>query len=245
MAQGARALIGTFLDALLPPQCVSCRELVMTPGQLCAACWRDVTFLSEPSCFCCGLPFEYEIERGARCGACVRRPPPYGRARSVFVYDDASRNLVLAMKWGDRLEAAPSFGRWMARAGKELLADADVIAAVPLHWTRLFRRRFNQSALLAQEIGRASGVPVLVDALARRRATPSQGGFSRRARLENVRGAFEVRKSRLDAVENRTILLIDDVLTTGATVASCAQALLKAGAASVDVLTLARVVYSE
>jgi ComF family protein len=159
----------------------------------------------------------------------------------VFVYDDASRGLILDFKHGDRVWASPAFGGWLARAGDELLADADLVAPVPLHRRRLFARRYNQSALLAQALARRCALPVAPDLLVRRRATPSQGRLSPTARRRNVRGAFALRLGYAEAIAGRRVLLIDDVLTTGATVRECARVLLRAGAGAVDVLTLARV----
>jgi ComF family protein len=158
-------------------------------------------------------------------------------------YDEASRRLVLAFKHGDRLHLAPAFGRWMRRAGAELLAEADVLVPVPLHWTRLLARRYNQAAVLAHAIHAANGPPVGADWLVRRRRTPSQGKRGAQARERNVKGAFAVKPGR--AVEGRRILLIDDVFTTGATVGECARVLRRAGARHVDVLTLARTVRHE
>jgi ComF family protein len=160
----------------------------------------------------------------------------------VLRYDDASRDLVLAFKHADRTDGAPAYGAWLARAGADLVADADAIAPVPLHWTRLFSRRYNQAALLALALGTHAGLPVVPDLLIRRRRTPSQGRMSATGRARNVAGAFSLNARRLAFLEGRRILLIDDVLTTGATVESCARVLLRGGAAAVDVLTLARVV---
>lgn len=196
----------------------------------------------------CGFPFEHdgesgvEGERAALCGACARRQPAYDRARAVLVYDDASRHLVLAFKHGDRTDAARAFSAWMGRAGRELLADAELVAPVPLHRWRLLRRRFNQAALLGRRIAADAGLPFVADLLARRRNTPSQGRLSVSARRRNVSGAFAVRPARQAAVAGRRVLLVDDVLTTGATVEAAARALRRAGAAAVDVLTLCRVV---
>lgn len=248
------------LDALLPPQCLSCAELVSEPGALCASCWAGLRFIAAPHCRICGWPFETDPhdhnslagEASADappadliCGACLREPPSFDRARAVLAYDDASRGLILGFKHADRTHAAPAFARWMARAGAELLITADVIAPVPLHWSRLVARRYNQAALLANGIAQLSGKRSVPDLLIRRRRTPSQGRLSRSERLRNVAGAFAARPSRLSDVRGRRIVLVDDVLTTGATVGACAAALRRAGAASVDVLSLARVIRPE
>jgi len=235
-------LAAAVLDALLPPQCLGCGALVGGGGVLCPSCWETVTFLSPPQCEACGLSFEYDPGKGALCGACVREKPIYDRARAAIIYNDASRRLVLSFKHGDRTDAAPAFGAWLARAGRDVLADAGLMAPVPLHWSRLFTRRYNQSALLTQALGRVSEVPVSLDLLIRRRRTPSQGRLSPSARRRNVRGAFAVRKSKIPLIEGKRVLLVDDVLTTGATASACARALLSGGAAAVDVLTLSRVV---
>ncbi len=233
-----------MLDALLPPQCLSCGAIVEGPGLLCPTCWDGMVFLSPPYCGACGLPFEYDPGEGVLCGACCRQRPVYQRARAVMAYDAHSRRLVLAFKHGDRTDAAPAFGRWLMRAGSDLIADADLVAPVPLHWTRLFTRRFNQAALLAQALRRHGGPPVALDLLIRRRRTPSQGGLGPAPRRRNVRGAFALRSSLAREIKGKRVLLIDDVLTTGATVSACARTLLKSGAGAVDVLTLARVIRS-
>ncbi len=240
------ASLGRFatrtLDVLLPPQCLRCGALVDAPGVLCPSCWERIVFLGPPQCDACGLPFEYDVGEGALCGACTRKRPQFHRARAAMVYDDASRRLVLAFKHGDRTDTAPAFGRWLVRAGSDLIADADVVAPVPLHWTRLFARRYNQAALLGYAVGRLAGVPVVPDLLVRRRRTASQGRLSPSARYRNLRGAFAAARSRVAVIKGRRVLLVDDVLTTGATAAACARTLLRAGARAVDVLTLARVV---
>lgn len=237
LRQGGRWL----LDAVLPPLCLACGQPVAEQGGLCAACWSRLHFLGPPLCDACGRPFE--VDPGGStplCAACLTRPPVWGRARAVFRYDEASRGLILRFKHADRLEGTPAFGRWMARAAQPLLAGCDVVAAVPLHRRRLWSRRYNQSALLAQVLAAETGLPAHPDLLRRHRATRPQASLGRDERAQNVRGAFCLAPGA--DVAGRSVLLVDDVLTTGATVGECVGVLLRAGAARVDVATLARVV---
>lgn len=238
-----RRIATVLLDLVLPPRCLSCGATVAEAGTLCARCWRGITFLGSPCCACCGLPFDFALGETALCGACSRAHPSFERARAVMRYDEESRRLVLAFKHGDRLHMAPAFGRWMRRAGGDLIAGADVLVPVPLHWTRLFARRYNQAAVLAHAIHAAGGPSVGAHWLIRRRRTPSQGKRNAASRERNVKGAFAVKPGR--AVKGRRIVLIDDVFTTGATVGECARVLRRAGAKQVDVLTLARTVRLE
>lgn len=231
-----------LLDLILPPRCLACAAPVDRQGGLCGRCWSGLSFITRPCCARCGLPFAHDLGRDAVCAACAGTEPAFARARAALVYDDASRPLILAFKHADRTRGAGPFGGWMARAGAELLADAELIVPVPLHRRRLAHRLYNQSALLAQATARASGVAWDPLVLARRRATPSQAGLGRLGRARNVAHAFAIRPGRQDRVAGRRLVLIDDVLTTGATVEACARVLLRAGASRVDVLTLARVV---
>jgi ComF family protein len=237
----ARRAGRAVLDVLLPPRCLGCGELVTGLAGLCADCWQGLDQISQPFCDCCGLPFEFDAGSDAICGACARHRPAFDRARSVMLYTEASRDLVLNLKRGDRTDAVPSYAGWMERAGRDLLSGAHFIAPVPLHRRRLFSRRFNQSALLANAIGRLTGVSVIPNLLVRTRPTPSQGGLSRLARWRNVRGAFALRSGFADRVSGSRIVVVDDVMTTGATAESCARVLKRAGAETVDVLSLARV----
>ena len=229
-----------FLDVLLPARCLKCGRTVFESGALCTVCWPDLRFLAPPHCRICGFPFEHDAALDGRCGACLADAPPFERARAVFVYDDDSRDIVLAFKHADRTFGAEALARWMVRAGAELLDGTDLVAPVPLHRGRLWRRRYNQSALLARAIARLSGLRFAPDLLVRHRPTPPQGRQSPSARRRNVRGAFRVAPGW--PVDGRRVLLIDDVYTTGATVAECTKTLLATGAKAVDVLTLARVV---
>jgi ComF family protein len=226
------------VDGVLPPRCLACGETVSEPDALCSCCWRGITFFAPPWCVSCGMPFPHPMGEDALCGACARERRSWDRARAVLRYDKNSRRLVLGLKYGDRTHVARAFGRWMHRVGGEVLAGADLLIPVPLHWTRLFQRRYNQAVLLAQMIRSAGGPPVAADWLVRRRRTPPQGRLGPAARDRNVRGAFVVRAGRRFA--GKRVVIIDDVLTTGATVEECARVLKRAGAASVNVLTLAR-----
>jgi ComF family protein len=241
-ATGIKRAGNRVLDIVLPPRCLKCGTTVDAVGALCAGCWPAVAFLVPPHCAACGLPFEFDLGPAALCGACAGERPVFERARAAFRYDDGSKDLILRFKHADRTDSAPAFARWMARAGATLLADADLIAPVPLHWLRLFMRRYNQAALLASALGELSGKPAVNDLLLRRRRTPSQGGLGALGRQRNVAGAFAVDPRRRALLQDKRILLVDDVLTTGATVSACTSALLRAGAGAVDVLTLARVV---
>jgi len=227
------------LDAIMPPRCLNCGEAVERQGAVCGACFTGLNFITAPLCACCGMPFEFAIDEGAVCAECASFPPPFTKARSALVYDEGSRSLLIRLKH-DSTHGMPAFGRWLARSGGDLLTQADMITPVPLHPWRLWTRRYNQSALLALALGKATRIRVIPDLLRRTRATPSQAGRNRDQRRTNVRRAFAVR--RPETVKDANILLIDDVYTTGATVAECARVLLAAGAARVDVLTLARVV---
>lgn len=231
-----------LVDAVLPPRCLKCGDPVDALGSLCPTCWPQLRFLAPPCCARCGYPFDYDQGAEALCAACTTQPPRYGRARAVLAYDDGSRGLILAFKHADRTDLAPPFARWMARSGVELLAETDLIAPVPLHWRRLLFRRYNQAALLAQALGHTASLPVMPDLLQRRRATQKQGHLSRAARRRNVQGAFAVSGNRRDLIQDKRILLVDDVITSGATIEGCSKVLLAAGARSVDVLALAQVI---
>ena len=231
-----------LLDIVMPPVAFDGGDRPLASG-LSGDVWTRVAFLEDPVCDGCGVAFDHDPGPLGhdRCAACQTEPHVFARARAACLYDEGSRDLILALKHADRLEYAPLFTRWLSRAAAPLIGDADAVVPVPLHWTRMLTRRANPAAEVARPLARASGRAYLPDALVRTRRTPTQGGKSARGRRLNVRSAFSVAPSREKDVRGRRILLIDDVLTTGATADACARVLLAAGARAVDVAVIARV----
>jgi len=240
---GLRIAAVRSLDLLLPPQCPVCGALVDAAGRLCPPCFGRMSFITTPLCLGCGVPFATMGEAGptGRCLACLLRPPSFARARAALRYDEQARRLILPLKHGDRTELARMLAGLMARAGPVLLAEADVLVPVPLHRKRLAARRYNQAALLAGLLARAAGRPWLPQTLMRHRATVPLGDLGAAARLRTVTGAFGVTARESEALRGKRVLLIDDVMTSGATASACATVLLGAGARAVDVLVAARV----
>jgi ComF family protein len=239
---GLRSALLLALDIALPPLCPSCRDPLGDGVGLCAPCWSKLSLIEKPYCARLGIPFIYDPGPGLLSMEAIADPPAYDRARAAVRYDEIAQALVLRFKYSDQLDLAPMMDRWMARAGRELLADAEALLPVPLHWRRLWARRFNQAVAPAGTISDVSGVPVLHGGIKRVRATPQQVGLSKSERADNVQGAFRVPADQKAEIAGKRLILIDDVLTSGATVDTCARALLRAGAAHVDVLVFARVV---
>ena len=237
-----RALGQAAADLILPPLAHDSPEATASAG-LTPDAWSRVVFLEAPVCDGCGAAFEFDGGAFAadRCAACITRPYAFERARAACVYDEASRGLVLKFKHGDQQQFGALFARWISRSAADLVAGADAVAPIPLHPLRLLSRRFNQAAEIARPLAKAAGLDYLPDALVRARRTDSQGGKSGRGRRENVRGAFAVTDAGRRRIKGRRILLIDDVLTTGATGEACARALMEAGARAVDLAVVARV----
>lgn len=234
------ALVAPFrsaFDLVLPPRCPGCGEIVDGDDRFCAPCFAQLHFLGPPQCARCGDPLVHDAGAGAECGACLAEPPDYDRARAALAYGGPTRQVVLALKHGRRLHLARLMARAMRRAAGILPVDA-VIVPVPAHRWRLWRRGFNQAALLAQQMARQGGHGLAIDALERVKPTPLTKGLTRRQRQKNVAGAFRV--ARPDTVRGRHVVLVDDVMTTGATVSACAVKLKRAGARHVEVLTFAR-----
>lgn len=230
------------LQLLFPPQCISCGEPTDTDFALCGACWRQTPFISGLVCDRCGTPLPGEDEgRAEYCDDCLTLARPWNRGRAALLYRDNARRLVLALKHGDRLDLARPAGEWLMRAARPILSGDMLVAPVPLHWTRLFRRRFNQSALLSRALSRAAGLDHCPDLLLRTRRTESQEGRDRDGRFANLAGAIRVHPRHRARIGTRAVLLVDDVMTSGATLVAAADACLGAGAASVSVVTLARV----
>ncbi|WP_419905918.1 ComF family protein [Kiloniella sp.] len=229
------------IDYVLPPVCGGCGEPVIDNAGICGTCWADLTFISAPCCSCCGYPFELSAGDEALCGECLRVPKSFDRCRSAISYDDHSRDMIIGYKHADRTHLGQLFSTWLALVGKEIIQETDFIVPVPLHPKRLFLRRYNQSALLAQRIAKEYGRKYLPDLLIRVKNTSSQGHLSKTGRWENVRSAFQINPKYNEIIVGEKITLIDDVYTTGATLEACSRTLQKVNVARVDALVVARV----
>lgn len=229
-----------LLNTILPPRCTSCHALVEDAGMVCADCWRELEFIASPLCKKCGFPFPYAMEEEALCGTCASEEPRFTLARAALRYNDKSAALISHFKYADRTYAAPLFAKWMTQAGADCLKDAELLVPVPLHPRRLFARRYNQAALLVQQIGKLTGKPIALQALVRRKHNPPQVSLSQIQRRQNVKNIFSAHPNYGKHMAGKHVVLIDDVMTTGATIIECTKAISRAGAASVRVLTLAR-----
>ncbi|MFD1511648.1 double zinc ribbon domain-containing protein [Lacimonas salitolerans] len=232
----------TLIRMVYPPRCLSCGEMVDSDFGLCGPCWRDTPFIGGVSCDLCGAPLPGgDPGEVAHCDDCLKIARPWDHGRAALVYDGNGRRLVLALKHGDRHEIAQPAARWMAQAARDLLKPGTIVAPVPLHWSRFLRRRFNQSALLAQALARQTGLACCPDLLRRARKTESLDGKSRDQRFATLSEAITAHPKRTNLIANRPVLLVDDVMTSGATLAACADACHTAGASQVCVIVLARV----
>ncbi len=240
----ARNALRQAVDFALPPRCPGCGAVTPDPHSFCLACWQSLSFLGEPCCVRCGLPFEYEAGADVECGRCLAEPPRFDRLRAAVAYGEVASKVALKLKYGGRPGVAGTLARFMARHVGE--ADGDgVLVPVPLHRWRIWRRGYNQSALIASALAKRSGLTADLDLLRRIRATPLLRGLGRRERALAVRGAFRVRDGAKEALAGRRIILVDDFFTSGATANACAAALKRAGAGRVEILCWARVVAEE
>ncbi len=234
-------LLSSMNKFVYPPNCINCGLLLSQHDALCTSCWKDVQFIDQPYCEITGRPFAYELGEGIVSADAIAEPPPYKRARSAVIYDGIARQMVHQLKFNDRSELVNMMAAWMIRAGRDCIADADCIIPVPLHRWRLVRRKYNQSAELARSISKLTGLTYLPSTFTRSKNTKPQIGLGTQARLDNVKGAFDVSDERVGDILGKHVLLIDDVFTTGATVTAATKVLLKAGASDVSVITFALV----
>lgn len=233
-------MLQSVIRALYPPQCLSCGVLTDSEFGLCGPCWAKTPFIGGLVCDLCGAPLPGEDDGIAHCDDCLALARPWSRGRAALEYRDGARRLALAFKHGDRTDLARPMGRWLAAAGRPIMVEDALLVPVPLHWSRLLRRRYNQAALLAQATGQVLGLPVVPDLLIRPRRTPALGGRNREERFAVLADAIRAHPRHAARAEGRTVVLVDDVMTTGATLAACAEALRAAGAGDIRMLTLAR-----
>lgn len=235
-------LFKSVVDLLIPYRCAKCGIILENEAGLCTHCWSLVPFITRPYCECCGLPFDFNIDEGALCALCSHTHPFFKTARSVFSYCEESKDLILKFKHTDTISSTPLFARWMTRLCER---EKDLLCIpVPLHWTRLFMRTYNQAALLAKAMAKCGGWEYSSSSLIRKYRTPSQGKLSKNERIKNVERAFAVPQKKKKKLLGRKVLLVDDVFTTGATLNACSKVLLKAGVLEVHAITLGRVVGS-
>ena len=231
-----------LLQVVYPPQCLTCDARVTTDFGLCADCWRDTTFITGLTCTKCGTPLPGEDDAAeVLCDDCLTIARPWGQGRAALIYQGNGRKLVLALKHGDRIDLARPAAQWMARAALPLISPGMLVAPVPLHWLRLIKRRYNQAALLSSAVAKLAGLDHCPDLLQRRRNTGSQDGLTRDGRFANMSTALTAHPRRARLIEGRHVLLVDDVMTSGATLASAAEACIAAGASGISVLVMARV----
>lgn len=235
-----RKALNFIIDTIFPPQCDSCGTLLNSNAGLCHKCWSDIDFIEDPKCRICGMPFEYDMGENVLCASCIQKTPPFDKARSVCKYNDVSRKLVTGFKFHDRIHMNNHLAKWMLRISDELLNESDIIIPVPLHRIRLWKRKYNQSALLAMSVSKMSDKPVIYDFLIRKKNTKAQSGLTFAQRQKNVKGAFILNPKYSSIINEKNILIVDDVMTTGATVLACAKILKRSGAKSVNILTFAR-----
>lgn len=240
--QATHAAFRLVAELVYPPRCPSCQTYVAADGNFCAECFHKLRMIDAPMCACCGIPFVIAVEADTRCPECLDTPPEFDAARAALVYDTVSAPLVAALKFHDQWASLERYVQLMLRAGKPLFEGSELLVPVPLHWRRLLRRKFNQSALLAYGLARETRIACVPEMLQRVVYTKPQMRMTRAQRLRNVKHAFSVPEKMHEMLRNKVVVLVDDVVTTGATANACAKALKSAGARQVRVIALARTV---
>lgn len=236
-------MIKKILDFILPPACAVCRIQISYHPGLCAACWEKIYFISDPCCEKCGYPFPSKQDSSLFCIACLQSPPLYQQGRSALYYDELIKSLIMRYKYGDATHLISLFTQWLSATNRDLIEKSDIIVPVPLHWRRLLKRRYNQTALLALEISKKYQKTYIPHLLYCPRNIQPQGTKTKSERKKNVYGKFDMRYSNIDLIQNKTILLIDDVYASGATLNECVKVLSQHCSCNVNVLTLARVIH--
>ncbi len=241
ITNSSKAIACYTRDFLVPPSCLHCDAAIVEQGALCAKCWQSIRFITRPYCEVLGTPFAFDLGDNVVSADAIAQQPPFQKARSAVLYDDLPRKLISRLKYEDRPDLSSVLARWMQPAMVELCHDNPLIIPIPLHQLRLIQRRFNQSALIACALAKFSGLDFHPIAITRIKNTRPQVGLTRKGRAENVRGAFRVSPHGAMAMAKRPVILVDDVVTTGATVAAASRACLRAGASAVQVISFARV----
>lgn len=238
------SLLGSkTLDMLFPPQCLACGDLVQQHGGMCQPCWSGLHFITTPKCAICSFPFEYDLGEGALCAECIRETPIYDSAYSLLKFDEASKPLLHKLKFEDGGHVAPILARWLSNYIREHI-KADMITAVPLSRLRLLKRRYNQSAIVSKIIAKQCHINYQPMLIKRVKHTPPQTGLTRPQRIDNMRGAFALNKEAIEKLDGKSVILLDDVMTTGATLEACCKQLHKANVKAIHVITLARVIHT-
>lgn len=229
------------LSIVYPTQCVLCATQVEQTGGLCGGCWKETPFIEGLSCDACGAPLPGHEMGRAHCDDCLKTPRSWKAGRAAFVYEGNGRRVILALKHGDRTDLAKPAALWLSHAGRDILSEKTLLVPVPIHWTRLLRRKYNQAAEISRALSYLTALPMCQDALLRNKRTTTQNGMTVAERQANMAGAISANPKRLQMLEGRRVCLIDDVMTSGATLAACTNAAYKAGADQVFVMVLARV----
>ncbi len=237
--------LGKIINLILPPRCIATDEIVGEQGSISPKYWPLLNFSEKPLCEICGQIFEFHIEDGMTCATCIDKKPHFDMARSALIYDDFSSKMILKFKHGDKQHASISFAKWMLRAGSEFINSGDIIAPVPLHRFRLFKRKFNQSGILASEIAKYIEAKPVLDLIIRQKHTPPQKGLNAEKRRKNVARAFIINPKYKDLIKGKNIIIIDDVYTSGATLNECSKLLKTGKADKIFCLTIAQTKQSQ